>query len=295
MAKTRTPEIDRLYDEVLAYRKTSDFKELLDFVSKFRHVAPYNAMLIHIQKPGSTYVASAADWYNRFHRTIKAGARPLLILKPFGPVSFVFEYNDTEGEPLPDALVRPFKNDAPVSGSQMKRLIKGAGYDGIDVGWQQYGTSRAGQIEFNDLAKTLHFKIKEKMYSIRSNYSIVLNENMERSEQFTSLLHELGHFYCGHINYSNMKWLPERICLSRDEEEFEAETSCWLVCERLGIKSASAGYLAGYLEDNEFIPNVSVDAMLRAAGMIETILSGAIKPRSELIIKVEEEHQLSLQ
>lgn len=294
MTKTRTPEIDRLYDEVLDYRKTTDFKELLAFVSKFRHVAPYNAMLIHIQKPGSTYVASAADWNFRFNRRVKAGARPLLILKPFGPVSFVFEYNDTEGDPLPDDLVRPFKNNAPVNESQLNRLIKGAGYDGIDVGWQQYGTSRAGQIEFSEHSSTLRFQLRERVYSILSNYSIVLNENISCSEQFTTMLHELGHFYCGHINLNNMKWLPNRTGLSTEVVEFEAETACWLVCERLGIESASVGYLASYLEDNEYIPNVSVDAMLRAAGMIESLLTGEIKPRKELIIKDEEKQPISV-
>ena len=285
MANARTPEIDKLYDEVLSYRRTTDFKELLEFVAKFRHVAPYNAMLIHIQKPGSSYVASAADWYSRFERTVKAGARPLLILRPFGPVAFVFEYNDTEGKPLPDDLVRPFKTNSPVSEAQLNRLIKGACYDGIDVVQQEYGTSRAGQIEYSPHPSTIRLQYKEKLYSLQSNYSIVLNRNLSVPEQFTTMLHELGHFYCGHLNYGNMKWLPSRPGLETSVVEFEAETACWLVCQRLGIESASAGYLHGYLEDNEFIPEVSVDSILRSAGMIETILQGAIKPRKDLILK----------
>ena len=54
-------------------------------------------MLINIQGSGSVYVASAYEWRNIFNRTIKLGARPLVILRPFGPVAFVFELNDTEG------------------------------------------------------------------------------------------------------------------------------------------------------------------------------------------------------
>lgn len=86
MAKERVPEIDKLYEEVLDYRRTADFKDLLEFVARFRHVAPYNAMLIHIQKPGSTYVASASDWEERFNRRVKAGARPLLRDVPQPPL-----------------------------------------------------------------------------------------------------------------------------------------------------------------------------------------------------------------
>lgn len=287
MAKTRVPEIDRLFDEVLEYRNTTEFEELRDFVVKLRHVAPYNAMLIHIQKPGSEFFASAADWHYNFNRTVKPGARPLLILKPFGPVSFVFEYNDTYGDPLPDDLVKPFKNDAPVKEYQLSLLKEGAGHDGIDVGLEDYGTNQAGCIGLAENAKLLRFDHPKVVYYIHSQYRIALNKNMELPEQFTTMLHELGHFYCGHINYGNMSWLPERAYLGKNEKEFEAETVCWLVCRRFGIDSCSVDYLAGYKEKNNTIPNVSVDSILRSAGIIENILSGIINPRKELIRKKE--------
>jgi hypothetical protein len=101
--KTKSiPELDKLFIEVGTYRKSSEFKKLVDFIKKFPKIAPYNAMLIHIQKPGSQYVASANEWAGRFNRIIKPGARPLVILRPFGPVSFVFELGDTNGnDPFP--------------------------------------------------------------------------------------------------------------------------------------------------------------------------------------------------
>ncbi|MCR5135764.1 MAG: ImmA/IrrE family metallo-endopeptidase [Oscillospiraceae bacterium] len=169
----------------------------------------------------------------------------------------------------------------------MAAVPRGACYDGINVVQQEYGTSRAGQIEYSPHSSTLRLQYKEKLYSLQSNYSIVLNRNLSLPEQFTTMLHELGHFYCGHLNFGNLKWLPTRPGLSENSEEFEAETVCWLVCQRLGIESASAEYLDGYLDNNDLIPPVSVDSILRAAGALETILSGAIKPRKELIIKEE--------
>ena len=285
MAKERTPEIDKLYADVLDYRRTADFKNLLEFVARFRDVAPYNAMLIHTQKPGSTYVASASDWKLRFHRKVKAGARPLQILRPFGPVAFVFEYNDTEGRPLPDKMVRPFMVNNPVEKYQLDRIIKAAGFEGIDVGFQQYGTSRGGQLEYSDYVNTLIFEHGSKRYYIESNYSIVINAASTIAEQFNTMLHELGHYFCGHLNYNNLKWIPKRTGLSKEEVEFEAETVCWLVCQRLGIESISVRYLSGYLENKEYIPDVSVDAMLKAAGKIESMLTEEIKPRKELITK----------
>jgi hypothetical protein len=54
-------------------------------------------MLLQVQKPGLNYAASEYDWRDRFDRTIKEGARPLLILWPFGPVALVYDELDTEG------------------------------------------------------------------------------------------------------------------------------------------------------------------------------------------------------
>ena len=59
-------------------------------------------MLLHVQKPGLSYAASARDWRDRFGRRPKEGARPLIILWPFGPVALVYDVMDTEGKPLPE-------------------------------------------------------------------------------------------------------------------------------------------------------------------------------------------------
>lgn len=46
-------ELDKLFTEIRAYRKSEELKKLYKFIKKFPQIAPYNAMLIHIQKPGS--------------------------------------------------------------------------------------------------------------------------------------------------------------------------------------------------------------------------------------------------
>ena len=93
--------------------------------------------------------------------------------------------------------------------------------------------------------------------------------------------------FCGHL-YSEPyeKWLPERFSLlSKNSVEFEAETVCWLVCERLGIKNPSAEYLRDYLENNNEIPNISVDAIMKAAGIVESFMIGTKTCRKELKIE----------
>ena len=48
MSQIRAAEIDKLYQDVLSYRSADHFYELLKFIKRFRHIAPYNAMLVHI-------------------------------------------------------------------------------------------------------------------------------------------------------------------------------------------------------------------------------------------------------
>lgn len=97
--------LDDLIRDSLLYKNSKNYKELLDFVVKFRNVSPFNAMLLQIQKPGLTFAATLHDWQVRYRRYINEGTRPLVILWPFGPVAFVYDVADTDGEPLPEDIL----------------------------------------------------------------------------------------------------------------------------------------------------------------------------------------------
>ena len=87
-------KLDILFSEVKAYRKSKHFAELLGFCAKFKTLAPYNAMLVHLQRPHARFVLTPSEW-RKYNRKVRAHARPLVILVPFGPVDFVFEIQDT--------------------------------------------------------------------------------------------------------------------------------------------------------------------------------------------------------
>src|SRR5688500_15207399 len=90
-SETTRSLLDQLLTDSRLYRTGKEYQALLDFAVKLRNVAPFNAMLLQLQKPGLRFAASAFDWHERFDRTIKDGARPLLILWPFGPVATVYD------------------------------------------------------------------------------------------------------------------------------------------------------------------------------------------------------------
>jgi hypothetical protein len=69
--------------------------------------------------------------------------------------------------------------------------------------------------------------------------------------------------------------------LPKDLGEFEAESVCYLLCERLGIDNPSDEYLSGYLKGQAETPQISLHAVLTAAGLIERMGRERMKPRKE--------------
>mgnify|MGYP001333939240 CR=1 FL=1 len=121
--KTTRSLLDHLLTESKLYKSGDEYKALLDFTIRMRNFAPFNAMLIDIQKPGIRFAASALDWEMRFKRRPKQDARPLLILWPFGPVALVYDIDDTEGEDLPDSVMHAFTAKGPVKDSDISRFF----------------------------------------------------------------------------------------------------------------------------------------------------------------------------
>ena len=120
-----------------------------------------------------------------------------------------------------------------------------------------------------------------------SNFAIVINKNLDESAKVATIFHELGHYFCGHLPMpENIKHIPKRGKLNPEVKEFEAETVCWLLCRRFGIKNPSEKYLSGYLKNNEEIPEgISYDAILKSCGKIERMLEGKYTTPKDLIVK----------
>ncbi len=109
------PELDMLYQDVLSYRSSQAFKGMMNFIKDFPHIAPYNAMLLHMQFPGCQLALTAYEWKRHFNRYVNLGARPLIILRTFGPISFVFDISDTGGDPVPDKVLHPYRTKGNVT------------------------------------------------------------------------------------------------------------------------------------------------------------------------------------
>jgi len=285
MQQRMIPELDKLYSDVLSYRNSKAFQGMMNFVKKLPSVAPYNAMLLHMQYPGCQLALTAEDWVLKYGRRVNLNARPLIILRTFGPISFVFDINDTEGDEVPESVLHPVRAVGSVTKMQFNKVISNMLREGVRYSQGDYSSYYSGMLAYNGIPEMVfQFHDKGKLVKIWTIFEIVINKNDELPVQFASLLHELGHFYCGHCRNPRAKWLPKRGDLNDDQMEFEAESVSWLVCERLGVRNYSEGYLAHFLDRENRIPNISVDSIMKAVGKVERLLHGDVTPRKDLVI-----------
>jgi len=278
-AETRETQkaLDQLFTLTKQYQSSAAYQELLSFIGRFRFYSPYNAMLIHIQMPGATFVASANRWLTKYSRRIKTGTRPIVILQPKGPVMFVFDVSDTEPErdapELPRDVTHPFEVRRGSVGAELETTIETAKRDGIRTLMQSGGSQSAGSIRsvttsaFQDVVTRR--RPQREVTSVAVRYDLVLNDSLSREARYVTLLHELAHLYCGHLGTPDPTWWPDRVSLPLNCREFEAESVCYLVCERLGIDNPSEAYLHGYLEKDGQVPPISLEVVMAASGLIE--------------------------
>jgi len=275
-----TSEARRSVDDLVAvawqYRTSSDFRELLEFVAGFRFQAPFNALLIHIQRPGATYVASAFQWRTKYGRVVRPGERPLVVLQTFGPVMFVYDVSQTA--PVDDTLPLPGLVEAPYSmpplagvDGPLRLTVENAKRDGVRVTKVAAGSQSAGCIRSGTYgAQQVQVGWRPpKFEQIEVRYDVEVNESLPPSGAYATIAHELGHLYCGHRGTSNPKWWPDRRGVPEDVREFEAEAVAFIACRRLDAGATMPPHLAQYLCGSPTVPDgISLDRIMTAAGQV---------------------------
>ena len=285
--------LDELFNATYAYRNSREYMELMRFVSRFRFYSPYNAMLIRLQRPGARFVATPTRWKRDYDHYVKPNANPIVILQPMGPVMFVFDVSDTEpgpnARPIPKDVDCPFEAQGGIIGDELKKTIENAKRDGIRIHSREAGPQHAGSIQAvrkPHLPPLQFFIGKDKdgnprYKEIPVQYELLFSGKLSPEAQYATLVHEFAHLYCGHLGTPNKKWWPNRIGFDHAEAEFEAESVTYLVCARLDIENPSAAYLSGFVKTNEKLPKISLECVMKAAGLIENMGKIRLKPRKD--------------
>ncbi len=258
---------DQLIRRSKQYRSAASFREMIDFMARFKEYAPYNNMLVHLQNPACSFFATDTDWRKRFGRTIKEDARPLLILAPMRPLICVYDIDDTDGPPLPVELQQFSKFDGPVSDDALDLLIANAArHDRIRIDFKPLSTTLSGFATFHH--GTGDWKMR-----------IAVHEALDTPSRIGVLCHELAHVFLGHLGPDADRWWPARANLDHHSVEIEAEATAYLVTSRLGLTGSSHTYVSQHLRDGDVPAGVSLDLIAKVAGRIEQMTQRKLAER----------------
>ena len=249
--------IDALMRQTAAYRTSTDFQEMVSFMANFRDYAPFNNMLVRVQNPSCSFYATQRDWGDRFKRSLKEDARPMLILAPMHPVLLVYDLDQTDGPPLPEELRKFAEFKGEWNSRRLDRCIENARErDKIGIEFKALSSTNAG---FATLACGRG----------DSKMRIVIHEELDAPSRYGVLCHELAHIYLGHLGSDKDGWWPSRGDLNRRAMEVEAEAVAYVTTRRAELTGSSPQYVSRYLNNNTVLKSISVDLIAKVAGRLE--------------------------
>jgi hypothetical protein len=254
--------IDELLTVARHLRNGPQFRALLAFISRFPQYSPLNGLLLYLQNPAITHVATANIWSKRHGRQVRYGARPLAILAPMGPVVFVYDVTDTEGQPVVSA---PDSGRRLAAGDILAHLRHNCGVHGVAVRPAAEKDVPAAQgLPLNLNARRQYADLS---LDARANYLILTRPGLGPGEEIQALTTELAHLFCGHYGIDDQSWWPDRRNIDPRQATVEADAITWLVCGRAALPAHPDTLTS--LSDPSALPVFSLHAVLQATQYIE--------------------------
>ena len=295
--KTKEQEAFEMIEQGVVDVYTSDnFKNYLQFVSKFHNYSFNNTILILSQFPSASLIAGYTSWNRDFKRQVNKGEKAIKILAPYDAyikrtvdkldsdgnvildeygrrlteevqtkilkfrVVNVFDISQTSGEPIPELI-----SDLKGTSQEVELLIESI-KEVSDI-----------PIEFvspeND--ETLYDGAKG--YYSRTDDKIVINSELEDLQIAKTLAHEYAH---------SLLHKDKSIKKSQSQREIEAESLAFVICNHFGIDTSdySFTYIASYSQmDQEFLKQTLLDIKKDATTIIEKIEPIFERRKTELI------------
>ena len=280
----------KLEDGVHDLFTSENYRNYLKTMSQFHQYSFNNTLLIALQKPDATLVASYTAWQQKFHRQVRKGEKGITIIAPvpvkekrelpdnrskqqstqpsqpgqtktepeeklhlyFKAVT-VFDISSTDGEPLPILDVKELTGSA----------------KGYDAFMQALTAISPVPVRFDEVEGGA------KGYYHHVNKEIVIQKDMSQRQTMKTAAHELSHALLH--DRDHMK--QEGIQKSRQLIEQEAESVAFCVCSYFGLdeengEGSSVGdysfpYIAGWAQSADMTElRASMETIRKTAGRI---------------------------
>lgn len=233
----------------------------LQFCSNFYHYSYSNIILIMTQCPNATYVAGYNTW-RKMNRQVRKNERGIGILCPIFRKVEIFKepddksvYNDEDGKKEVRKVISGFKigyvfDLSQTDGDDLLLPVLVRGLAGNSEEEKQlyeslfkYASTKCTVQEVANISAKASYNIDTQVIQVRSN--------LEYRQKIKSLIHELCHFVDFKIN-------PD-LKIARNIREISAESSCYVICLRLGIDVSeySFGYIQSWITDSKDIGEVA--------------------------------------
>lgn len=261
--------MERLDRGVREVFESGRWERYLEVMSRFHQYSANNSLLIAMQMPNATAVASYTDWKRKFGRQVRKGERGIRILAPVryrkkvededGDEAVVerlagfrlastFDVSQTDGEPLPQ-IAELLDGSVERYGQVMDAIEKAAP---VPVGFEEMPADVNG-------------------FFSRAERRIAIRPGMSQAQTVKTAIHELAH---SRIHDFDGVTPPEDLP-DRGTREVQAESVAFVVASHYGLDTGgySFGYVASWASGRELEElKASMGAIRETAhGIIEDI------------------------
>ena len=261
--------MERLDEGVREVFESGKWERYLEVMSRFHRYSANNSLLIAMQMPTATVVASYTDWKRKFGRQVRKGERGIRILAPGfyrrkvededGDEAVVerlagfrlastFDVSQTDGEPLP----------------QIAELLDGS----VERYEQVMGAIEAASpvpVSFEEMPAGVNG------FFSRAERRIAIRPGMSQAQTVKTAIHELAHSRMHDFDGAT----PPEDLPDRATREVQAESVAFVVASHYGLDTGgySFGYVAGWASGRELEElKASMGAISETAhGIIEDI------------------------
>jgi len=281
--KTNKERLKEITDSIEAGIKdlfdSENYKNYLRTMSKFHNYSFNNTMLIHMQMPEATRVASFNKWKDKFHRNVKRGEHGIKIIAPTPYIKKVEEMKrdpetnapmvDANGEvimeekqvKIPRFKVVTVFDVSQTYGEPLPQLASDLTGDvqQFDIFMEALKRSAPVPMEVLPLAPNLDG------YFSPTEQKIAIREGMSEVQTICAAVHEITH------SILHNKEEKAEVKKSQRTQEVEAESVAFSVCAYYGIETSenSFGYLASWSSRQDLKElKASLETINRTAGRL---------------------------
>ena len=259
--------LDEMFFASRRYRNSVEYIDMVHFISRFPKYSAFNGLLLYLQNPNITHVATAGNWWRNFRRKPTYQARPLVILAPMSPIRFVYDINDTEGDSIPPQQLNSLEARDEFSREILEKTLHNCSLHGIWV--HEVSTPHLEPGAALSLTYENRNRFQELTPEPWAKYLIPVDSESSMKEKYASVALGLGHIYCGHLGIDDTAWWPDRRDVAQVQASIEAESVSYLVCRRKNLKNPAKKFLLPYRQSDCEIPAFGLNAVFNATHYVE--------------------------